>query len=148
VIILALTTPILSPITTFDATKNYDILFNVIGGNQVIKHNIVIYNNTTNVEVYNQTIESFQFKHSLIANTLINGTTYKIQIRTGDINNNYSEFSNWVIFTCYQKADVSITNLTDGIANNQNYLFVGSYISHGDNKNHIYLFFMMKMEYN
>ncbi len=37
-----LTTPILSDIKTFNATKESIITFNVVGGNQVVGNNLVI----------------------------------------------------------------------------------------------------------
>jgi hypothetical protein len=133
VIQLALTTPILSPIVPFDSTKDYNVLFNVIGGLQVTKNNIVIVRVSDSVEIYNHEVSSFLYAHTIPANILANNVQYKIKVRTGDANNNYSVFSDWVLFYCYVPATISINNITSGgIANNQNYQFLGDYISSGD----------------
>ena len=127
-----LTTPILNIPTSFDATDIYNFIFNVIGGSQVVKNNLVITRTSDNTIIYNQTEETFEFKHELPASTLSNQVQYKAIIRTGDIYGNWSEWSSPILFTCYKPADVSITNLTGGIANNQNYTFTGSYQDYGD----------------
>jgi hypothetical protein len=129
---MALTTPVISNVLNFDATKSYTFEFMSIGGSQVIRHNIVIYNNETNSKVYDSIVESFQYKHILAANVLTNTNSYRVQLRTGDIYGRWSEFSDWKLFSCYQPADISITNISDGIANNQNFQFSGEYTSHGD----------------
>ena len=127
-----LTTPILNNITSFDATNVYNFIFNVIGGSQVVKNNLIITRTSDNSIIYNQTEETFEFKHELPASTLSNQVQYTAIIRTGDIYGNWSEWSSPILFTCYEPADVSITNLTGGIANNQNYTFTGSYQNYGD----------------
>ena len=98
-----------------------------VGGNQVTQNNLEIQRTLDNVVVYNQTIQSFQFNHTVPANTLVNGTEYRVRVRTGDISNNFSLFSDWVVFLCLATPVVSIDNITDGIVNNQTFIFEGSY---------------------
>lgn len=106
-----LTTPILNDIKTFNATKDYTFTFNVIGGNQVVGNNLVIERISDNVEVYNQSQETFNFKHTLPAYTLTNGVNYRAKIRTKDINNNWSSFSTTLLFWCYSEPNLHISTI-------------------------------------
>lgn len=127
-----LTTPILNTIASFDATKAYSFTFFSIGGSQVVKNNLRITRISDNTLIYDQTEETFEFKHDISASILNNQVQYKAILRTGDIYGNWSEWSSPILFTCYKPADVSITNLENGIANNQSYTFTGSYQDYGD----------------
>ena len=66
-------TPIASQVNAFDATTNHLFYFTSSGGNQVAKNRITIRNNTTNVVVYQNTVETFLFQQEVPANTLVNG---------------------------------------------------------------------------
>ena len=90
-----LTNPILAyPIKPFDATKDYEFIFYINGGNQILRNNLIIENMSTNIEVYNQTQESFSYKHKVLANTLVNGIVYKVKIRTGGLDNTLCLYEN------------------------------------------------------
>ena len=115
-----LTTPILNDIKTFDASNGHTFTFNVIGGNQVIGNNLVIERISDNVEVYNQIQESFNFRHNLPSNILVNGINYRAKIRTKDINNNLSNFSTNLLFWCYSKPELQIITID---YNNQNRVY-------------------------
>jgi len=107
-----LTNPILAyPIKPFDATKDYEFIFYVNGGNQVLRNNLIIENVSDNVEVYNQTIESFSYKHKVLANMLVNGTVYKVKIRTGGLDNTWSQFSEYQMFYCLTPAIITIPTI-------------------------------------
>lgn len=129
---MSLITPILTSVIPFDATLDYSFLFTSYGGDQVTGSNLVIQRVTDSVVVYDGEITTFSFSHLLPLNTLVNNIQYKAQIRTKNASLVYSDFSNWVLFYCYSPATISITNLTDGIANNQNYTFIGSYTQAND----------------
>lgn len=130
---MALTTPILRAITTaLDATKEYTFLFDNYGGDQISQHNIVIQNNNTGAEIYNQTVSSFQSKSILAASTLTQNIQYRIKIRIGNINNGWSEFSSWVVFWCFAPAVLTIPTVVGGIVYNQNVLFTGTYTQQYD----------------
>ncbi len=124
---MSLITPeIYSPISPFPATSDKELSFYVqSGGSQVTQHKVIIQKNSDSTEVYNQTIQSFLYKITIPQNTLQNGILYKIKIATGDVNNNYSSWSDWVTFYCFSVPSVSITNLTT--VNNQTYTLQGSY---------------------
>lgn len=69
----------------------------------------------------------------MIANTLTNTTEYKARIRTYASNGiTYSQWSDWIVFWCFENPIVTITNIIDGTINNQTYTFTGSY-THSDN---------------
>jgi hypothetical protein len=94
---MSLTTPILASITSFDAESSYDFIFSSIGGSQVTKNNLVIELNSDGTEVYNQTVDSFAFKHT-VSSGLTNNIQYKAKIRTGD-STSWSVFSSYIVFT-------------------------------------------------
>lgn len=120
-----LTKPILQSINTFDANFNKTLNFKVIGGSQVHAHQVDI-TSSANVQVYLEKKTSFLFSHELPALTLINGTEYKARIRTFDISDVASDWSDWVIFYVYTTPSVSITNFSS-VIQNQSYTFEGNY---------------------
>jgi len=119
--------PLIKKIIPFDATSDYDISFSWTG-NQVYGNQISIVNNTTSVEVYNNSVTSFQLMHTIPANTLINGIQYTISIRVWDINTTYSEYSSPLLFQCLATPVVAFTNLTaNQVIRNSYYNFTFSY---------------------
>lgn len=129
-----LTTPILNGIKTFNATKDYTFTFNVTGGNQVVANNLVIERVSDNAIIYNQSQETFNFRHILPAYTLTNGTNYRAKIRTRDINNNWSNFSITLLFWCYSEPRLNITTIDYDSQNrvyNQTVLFETTYTQDG-----------------
>ena len=78
------TKPILYSIDAFDATQSATFTFYSTGGNQVVKNQLIIRNNTTNQIVYQQFVDSFKFEHTVPPNTLTNGTYYNASVITYD----------------------------------------------------------------
>ena len=110
---------LISPILPFPSTISHTFIFNVdSSGDQITQNNLVIENILDNSIVYNQIVESFQYSHSIDANTLINGTQYRAKIRVGNINNEFSDFSDSVVFYCFSTPLVSMSNITEGIVVN------------------------------
>ena len=125
---MALITPQMIQLVPFPATENYTFQFTVAsGGSQVTQNNLEIQRTLDNVVVYNQTISSFQFNHLVPANTLVNATEYRVRVRTGDVSNNFSQFSDWTVFLCLANPVVTIDNIVAGIVNNQVFNFEGTY---------------------
>ena len=54
-----MTKPIVNPVNAFDANNEHTFSFTSIGGNQVVKNEIQIKNNSTEQVVYQHTIESY-----------------------------------------------------------------------------------------
>lgn len=125
---MALTTPIITNlIQPFPATQSYDVTFNVVGGDQVVSNELEIQKTLDNLQVYLLKIDSFQFKHTIPQNTLVNGIEYKARLRTYNVSGQYSNWSNWVVFYCHSNPQITIPTIVDGKVNNQTVLFTGTY---------------------
>lgn len=123
--------PILANTKVIDVTKNNNISFIVIGGEQFSGFTYEIYNNSTSTLVKTEDIISQLPSFDIQPNILSNGAEYKIRLKTCNTTGQYSEFSDYMVLKCYSVAKVSIDNFTieDGIKKikNQKYVFEGSY---------------------
>ena len=127
---MALVKPIVNEIVAFDATVGTTVTFTASGGDQVYKNEIkVMLNNSDGTEslAYDNTITSYELSHTIPAGVLINGKYYKVSIRTFDVLNNASPWSNSQPFYCY-KTPVLSFNITNGqTINTPNYHIVLNY---------------------
>ena len=125
---MALTRPVLYNIPAFDATVQYIVQFNSIGGSQVTGNRLVIATNNDNQTVYDEQQTTFKFEHTLPANTLTNGTYYNATLYTIDADGNQSVASNIVQFYCYTTPTLTFTNLIpNGTVTNSTYTFNFTY---------------------
>lgn len=125
---MALTTPILYSISAFDASQAATFTFNVLGGSQVVKNTLTIKDNATLTTVYEETQTTFQFKHTVPADTLTNGTYYQATLTTQDADGNVSNASNAIQFYCYATPSFSISNMPTGnVITNASYAFQVTY---------------------
>lgn len=126
---MALVTPIISPqILPFDATLPYTVGFLATSGDQVVGNTLTVYNNSTNAVVFTDTISSLILNHTINANVLINGTTYKCTITTQNSLAQSSSPSSPVVFICLSSPTISITNIDSlGKVYNQNVTFSATY---------------------
>lgn len=125
---MALTRPVLYNIPAFDATVQYIVQFNSIGGSQVTGNRLVIATNNDNQTVYDEQQTTFKFEHTLPANTLTNGTYYNATLYTIDADGNQSVASNIVQFYCYTTPTLTFTNLIpNGAVTNSTYTFNFTY---------------------
>ena len=131
---MALSTPSLYPIAAFDATSAHTVLFTVSGGDQVVANRLLIKKNSDLSIVYNQTVESYAFNHTIPANILTNGTYYVAQIKTYGANDDItseeegSPWSSAIPFYCYTTPILTWTNQpTSSIVEESNYIFQFSY---------------------
>lgn len=129
---MSLTKPLLRTINTFDAIEDRAIKFEIIGGDQIFHNELEIYDNATNLKVYTKKITTFAFEHTLVANSLTNGKDYYAKVRTYDVNNVASVFSDNVYFKCLQKPVLSIPTVSTGKVNNQTIIFEGTFTSPQD----------------
>ena len=98
-------------IAAFDASSDYTFTFKSSGGNQVVKNKITIKNNETNEIVYTNTIESYEYKQTVPANTLTNGKYYNYTFITYDKNDTESLESSPISFYCYTTPELNFTNI-------------------------------------
>ena len=113
---MALVKPIVNDITAFDSTQSYTITFTASGGDQVTKNQIqIVTNDSDETLVYdNTTIQGYySLSHIIPANTLTNGQYYKVRIKTYDVLNNDSVWSDYLPFYCYSTPTV-LLNITEG----------------------------------
>lgn len=94
-----LITPQIPSFLPFDATKDYELNFNIPSySDQCVKNQIQIFKQSDNTLVYDSITTSFQLFSPIPMNTLINGTNYQCQIRTYNINNIISDWSVMTFF--------------------------------------------------
>lgn len=124
-----LTQPIINNIAAFDATQAQTITFTVIGGAQVIANRLVISDNQTGAQVYNQIQSTMKLEHTIPANTLSNGVYYNAVVYTINSGNEESVASVAVPFYCYSTPVLTIDNIPDTeTIENGTYTFTGNYI--------------------
>lgn len=125
---MALTTPILYPVVAFDANNDQTFDFTSLGGDQVLGNRLVIRNNVTNEEVYNEEITTYAYRHTLEGGKITNNTYYNAVIQTVGLNGATSAFSQPIQFWCYTTPVMSITNLPqDNQIPNSEFTFEGQY---------------------
>ena len=123
-----MTTPTLFSVPAFDADTGYTFKFNVIGGQQVIKNQLRIRNQSTDSVVYDETQETFELKHILAGNKLVNGTYYNAQIKTFGADGEASEWSLPIQFYCYTTPTLVLSNMPlNNIVQNSIYTFEAAY---------------------
>lgn len=119
--------PILYETSAFDAKFDWVLSF-TYSGNQAIKNRLVIKENDTNTTAYDQTVETFQLRHTIPANTLTNGKCYNAQVQVIDAENKASPFSKTIIFWCFTNPSFGFSNLVENqIIKNSSYTLSLSY---------------------
>ena len=115
-----LTRPILKSVIPFSHTNEQRFEFNFSGQSQAVRNNLVIQKVSDNTEVYNQNQETFSLRHILPPSTLQNGIEYRARVRVGNINNQWSDFSDWIVFWVLAEPTIEITTID---YNNQNRVY-------------------------
>lgn len=104
--------PILYNIQSFDASQELTIHFQW-NGNQSFGNICTIKENDTNIIVYQAAESTMQLKHTVPANTLINGKSYNVRIATLDLDSNISTYSDAVLFYCLSTPSFTFDNLDE-----------------------------------
>lgn len=104
--------PILYQVSAFDASEEFTFFFSYIGSS-LSKNTIVIRDNETNEEVYENTFVTMQLKNTVPANTLNNGKVYNVSIQVFDNDGNSSPFSDAIVVFCYTSPEFKITNISE-----------------------------------
>ena len=89
--------PIINKITSVDALQDYVVTM-TYNGNQPYSNRLIVYDGNTMGVLYDETIESFLLKHTIPANTLINGRKYAVQVQFFDIDGIASALSDKYYF--------------------------------------------------
>lgn len=128
---MALTTPILNNVTAFDAVKPYTFTFSVVGGDKVYANRLTVERADTAQVVYQETIYSTTYQHTLPGGTLDNGTKYIAWVQTmGSDYQVYSSMSANIGFACVLTPGFAFTNIEENqTLNTQSYLFNVKYTS-------------------
>lgn len=95
----------------FDATQAQVFAFNVYSGSQITGSKLTIKNNATLETIYEGTVTSYAFEHTVPANTLTNGVYYQASIQTMDAQGNLSPASNIIQFYCYSTPTIVFNNI-------------------------------------
>ena len=125
---MAVTTPVLNPVSAFDATKPMTFTFSSVGGNRVVANRLMIKNATTLELLYDETVTSFLLSHTLPANTLLNGQYYQASIVAYDASGAASAASSPIQFYCFTEPKIAFANLSSGDSiTTATYSFVAQY---------------------
>ncbi|MCM1232115.1 MAG: hypothetical protein NC489_18495 [Ruminococcus flavefaciens] len=102
--------PKILKIHPFDADKDYTVTL-AWTGNRAHANRIIIYDNETNAEIFNDIVSSFSLTHTIPAYTLKNGKKYVIQAQTYDVENIESPLSDKVLFYTFKTPEFYFENL-------------------------------------
>lgn len=108
-----LQTPSIAAIKPFDPLYDTDIEF-YYEDNQPYKNRVVITDNQTSKVVYDKTQDSMRLYTTIPANTLTAGKQYLAQIQVFDIDGNYSNLSDAVLFYCFTTPILSFIEINNG----------------------------------
>lgn len=112
---MPLTRPNLISPPAFDATKSYTFVFLQSGSSsQIVGNTLTIKRNDTLETVYSQTETTFRYAHTVLENTLQNGTYYTATLTTMDSTGETSPESNAVQFYCFSTPTIEFTNIRQG----------------------------------
>lgn len=113
--------PIIYNINSFDATIGTTIEYQYTG-NQQFKNICIVRNNSTNMIVYQKTVDTMQLKHTIEPNELSNGILYNVTIQVVDSQGNVSEPSTPVLFYCFTTPTFIFSNLVENqVVQNSSY---------------------------
>ena len=100
---------------TIPITGQLNILYTSLdtNNNYIYNGSIFVITDDTELIIYQNIVSTYNLTHVIPANTLTNGLYYKVAIRTYDILNNTSAWSNYQPFYCYTTPVISL-NINEG----------------------------------
>ena len=132
---MAFNKPSLVDVTSFDASEDQRVYFNVTGGDLHTKALIIVTERYTPYIIYKQfTVDCESDFFIIPANTLENNKYYAMTLQVGD-GTNWSEKSQSDYFSCFSKPAISINDVsTDGstVITSRIYTFTGTYTQNDD----------------
>lgn len=109
---MALPRPVLLSTNPFDATKAHTFVFTSSGsGANIVSNVLTIRENATFSIVYSETEISYEYRHTVPANRLKNGTVYTASVVTKGSDGAQSEPSNQIVFLCLETPILGFTNI-------------------------------------
>lgn len=120
--------PIVRKIQPFDATKPHEISISWTG-NRSYANRIIIYDNETNNVIFDDMISTFVLKHTIPAQTLINGKSYVIQAQVYDTYNTPSVLSDKVLFYTFATPEFHFEDLENPFITNSSFAVTIHYYS-------------------
>lgn len=120
--------PIVRRIQPFDADKPHEISISWLG-NRAHANRIIIYDNETNNVVFDDMTSTFVLKHTIPAQTLINGKSYVIQAQIYDTYNTPSVLSDKVLFYTFATPEFHFENLENPFITNSSFTAIIHYYS-------------------
>lgn len=120
--------PIVRKIQPFDATKPHEISISWLG-NRAHANRIIIYDNETNIVVFDDMVSTFILKHTIPAHTLVNGKNYVIQAQIYDTYNTPSVLSDKVLFYTFATPEFCFENIENPIITNSSFTVTIHYYS-------------------
>jgi hypothetical protein len=141
-----ITTPTSSlSLVPMNALVDNIVNFNVVGGELVYANEInIVDNSNSSIVIYNKKVESFDFYNTIPLNTLINGHTYQIKMRTYNSNNQYSAWSDTVLVKCLTPPNLNITTIIDGKIQSPNPLIMATYNQNEGDELYSYIYNLYK----
>ena len=119
---MALVTPIINSIPALDATQANTITFIANGGEPIVKNEIkILTNDGEETVVYSHIEQTTELGQIVPANTLTNGSYYKVLFRTYDASDNTSEWSNYQPFYCFSTPTLTFNISDEQIIHDSNF---------------------------
>ncbi len=97
---ITLNTPSVYPVNAFDPSYPHTFAF-YYSGNQAVSNRIIITDNLTQKQIYDNRQDGLKLNHTVPANTMESGKSYTVRVQIFDADDNYSNFSDGVLFYCY-----------------------------------------------
>lgn len=95
--------------------------------NYIFNGSIFVVTDLTEIVIYQNAVNTYNFAQTIYSNTLVNGKYYRVAVRTYDILNNTSLWSNYQPFYCFTTPNLSL-NINQGqTLTSANYNVVLSY---------------------
>lgn len=119
--------PILSQIETFNAAKSKKIVYFNTDAEDIVRNRLQIYSAETDELLYDEVIITYDFAHTIPANTLVNGKKYYARLKTITRTDIESYWSNSVEFYCYTEPTLECNIKEGDVLKDSNLGFITTY---------------------
>lgn len=112
-----------SSLNPIDGRMDNTFTFRAVGGELIVAHEFSIVNNLTQVEIYRRKVETYEFTHIVPSNSITNGNTYQLKVRTYNQSGQYSSWSDIVLVKALTPPDITINTIVNERIETGNPLF-------------------------